>query len=105
MDLIVNMVCAVVGIIGTYVVMKAQDAARASEILRPGESMTAADFRRSIIGRGITAYKGKIEMILAICVENGLLIERAPTKEEKISPGVRKMIERPAKPPEQMAFF
>jgi len=82
-----------------------EDAERAAEILQGGESMTAADFRRAITGRQITSNKGRIELILAVCIENKLLIERNPTTAEKTSPGVRKMIERPAEPPEQMAFF
>lgn len=81
------------------------DATRAAEILKPGESMTAADFRRAIIGRGITTNKSRLETILAICIENGFIIEREPTKEEKTIPGIKKMIERPALPPEQMELF
>ena len=81
------------------------DATRAAEILKPGESMTAADFRRAIIGRGITTNKSRLETILAICIENGFIIEREPTKEEKTIPGIKKMIEKPAPPPEQMEFF
>lgn len=82
-----------------------EKAKRAAEILHTGESMTATAFRRAIIGRGITTSKGQIEDVLAVCFEHGFLTERDPTKEEKTSPGVRKIIERPAEPPEQREFF
>ena len=82
-----------------------EDAARAAEILRPGESMTAAAFRRAIAARGITSSKERIETLLAVCIENGYLIERQPAREEKTTPGIRKMIEKPASPPVQTAFL
>ena len=82
-----------------------EDAERAAEILNPGESMTAADFRRAVTGRlGIT-NKDKIEGVIAVCIDRGALIERQPTKEEKTSPAVRRIIERPADPPEQLEIF
>lgn len=82
-----------------------EDAERAAEILKPGESMTAADFRRAVTGRlGIT-NKGRVESIVAVCIDRGALIERQPTKEEKTSSAVRRIIERPAEPPEQQEFF
>ena len=82
-----------------------EDAKRAAEILRPGESMTAADFRRAVSGRLAITNKDKIESVIAVCIDRGFLTKRKPTKEEKDSPGVRQMIERPAEPPEQPEFF
>ncbi len=85
-----------------------EEAERAADILRPGECMTVAEFRRAITGRlGITST-GRKEAIIAVCIETGAVIEREPTKEEKTLPGVRRMIERPAAPPappEQQEFF
>ena len=82
-----------------------EDAKRAAKILPPGESMTAADFRRAVTGRlGIT-NKEKIEGVIAVCIDRGLLTARKPTQEEKTSLGVRKIIERPAETPKQPEFF
>ena len=72
-----------------------EDAKRAAEILEPGQSMTAADFRRAVTAGGITS-KNKIEDVIAVCIDRGFLIERQPTKEEKTSNGVRRMFQRPA---------
>lgn len=81
------------------------DAERAAEILQPGQSMTAADFRRAITREmGVTSTT-KRENIIDFCIGRGFVTEREPTKEEKTLPGVRKMIERPAEPPEQPEFF
>ncbi len=82
-----------------------EDAERAAEILQPGQSMTAADFRRAITREmGVTSTT-KRENIIDFCIGRGFVTEREPTKEEKTLPGVRKMIERPAEPPEQPEFF
>ena len=72
-----------------------EDAEHAAELLQPGQAMTAADFRRAVSGRlGIT-NKDKIETVIAVCVERGLVVDRPPKTEEKTSPAVRRMIERP----------
>ena len=81
-----------------------EDAERAAEILQPGQAMTAADFRRAITGQLRIFNKDRIEAVIAVCIERGFLTERQPTKEEKTSPAVRRMIERPAVVLEQPAF-
>lgn len=85
-----------------------EEAKRAADILRPGESMTAADFRRAVTGRLAITNKDRIESILAVCIDRRFLTARQPTKEEKTAPGIRKMFERPTEPeepPEQQEFF
>ena len=81
-----------------------EDAERAAEILQPGRAMTAADFRRAITGQLRISNKDRIEAVIAVCIERGFLTERQPTKEEKTSSAVRRMIERPAVVLEQPAF-
>ena len=82
-----------------------EDAESAAELLQPGQSMTATNFRNAIIGRLSITSKDRIEAVIATCIERGTLVKRPPTKEAKTSPGVRRMIERPADPPVQPAFF
>ena len=80
-----------------------EDATRAAEILRPGQAMTAADFRRAVTGQmGITS-KDRVENIIAVCVERGMVVDRPPKTEEKTNNAVRRMIERPAAVFEQPA--
>ena len=73
-----------------------EDAERAAKLLQPGESMTATEFRHAVTGRlGIT-NKDRVEGIIDLCLDRGLVIDRPATPEEKTSPAVRRMIERPA---------
>ena len=73
-----------------------EDAEHAAEILDPGQAMTSADFRRAITGQLRITNKDRIEAVIAVCIDRGFLTERLPTPEEKTSPAVRRMIERPA---------
>lgn len=81
-----------------------EDAERAAELLEPGQSMTATNFRNAIIGQLSITSNDRIEKVIAVCLNRGMLIKREPTKEEKTSPAVRRMIERPADVFVQPAF-
>ncbi len=73
-----------------------EDALCAVEVLRPGQAMTATEFRRAVAGRLGISSNGRVESIVAVCVDRGMVVKRPPTKEEKTSNAVRRMIERSA---------
>ena len=73
-----------------------EDALCAVEVLRPGQAMTATEFRRAVAGRLGISSNGRVESIVAVCVDRGMVVKRPPTKEEKTSNAVRQMIERPS---------
>ena len=89
-----------------------ENARRAADLLAPGESMTATDFRDAITGKLFISSKDAREAILAACIQQGYLSRREPTKEEKESQrfhrSVRCIIERPideADEPDQKDLF
>ena len=82
-----------------------ENAERAVELITPGTSMTAADFRRAILAKLGVTNTTLCSEIINYCIATKAVIERPPTTDEKVFPGVRRMIERPAKHREQQDFF
>ena len=78
-----------------------EQARQAAELLNPGESIIATKFIGRIMGKLRVASKEKAYAICEVCIADGLVIDRPPKTEEKTSPAVKRIIERPAEPPEE----
>lgn len=76
-------------------------ARQAAELLKSGESVTATEFIGRIMGHLRIRSKDKAYTVSRVCIADSLVIEREPKAEEKTSPAVKRIIERPAEPPEE----